>query len=72
MGWRTWHPSVGSTVTNYLPVISFVINHDATGSLKDTTMNLKNGQGFSVNIISEAFVENANATAVDAPPDFDE
>ncbi|KAG1842121.1 hypothetical protein C8R48DRAFT_738083 [Suillus tomentosus] len=41
-------------------------------SLKDTTVNLKNGQGFAVNIISEAFVENANATAVDAPPDFDE
>jgi flavin reductase (DIM6/NTAB) family NADH-FMN oxidoreductase RutF len=38
----------------------------------DTTANLKNGQGFAVNIISEAFVENANLTAVDAPPEFDE
>ncbi|KAG1908711.1 uncharacterized protein F5891DRAFT_1180250 [Suillus fuscotomentosus] len=51
---------------------SLDINHNATGSLKDTTANLKNGQGFTVNIISEAFVENANATAVDAPPNFDE
>ncbi|KAG1785846.1 uncharacterized protein HD556DRAFT_1419148 [Suillus plorans] len=59
-------------VTNYPPVISFTINHNATGSLKDTTANLKNGQGFTVNIISEAFVENANSTAVDAPPEFDE
>ncbi|KAG1786297.1 uncharacterized protein HD556DRAFT_1309859 [Suillus plorans] len=57
-----------NTVTNYPPVISFAINHNATGSLKDTTANLKNGQGFAVNIISEAFVENANSTAVDAPP----
>ncbi|KAG1799538.1 hypothetical protein EV424DRAFT_452839 [Suillus variegatus] len=43
-----------NTVTNYPPVISFAINHDATGSLKDTTANLKKGQGFAVNIISEA------------------
>ncbi|KAG2062839.1 hypothetical protein BDR04DRAFT_1039669, partial [Suillus decipiens] len=34
--------------------------------------NLKNGQGFTVNIISEAFVENANATAIDAPHDFND
>ncbi|KAG1822277.1 hypothetical protein EV424DRAFT_1487683, partial [Suillus variegatus] len=25
-----------------------------------------------MNIISEAFVENANATAIDTPPEFDE
>ncbi|KAG2090213.1 uncharacterized protein F5147DRAFT_28591 [Suillus discolor] len=61
-----------NTVTNYPPVISFAINHNATGSLKDTTANLKNGQGFAVNIISEAFVENANASGVDASPEFDE
>ncbi|KAG2091226.1 uncharacterized protein F5147DRAFT_643259 [Suillus discolor] len=61
-----------NTVMNYPPVISFAINHNATGSLKDTTANLKNGQGFAVNIISKAFIENANSTAVDAPPKFDE
>ncbi|KAG1790136.1 uncharacterized protein HD556DRAFT_1191554, partial [Suillus plorans] len=42
------------------------------GRLKDTATNLKSGQGFAMNIISEAFVENANATAVDTPPEFDE
>ncbi|KAG1803201.1 hypothetical protein EV424DRAFT_1351562 [Suillus variegatus] len=61
-----------NTVTNYPPVISFAVNHSAPGRLKDTATNLKNGQGFTVNIISEAFVENANATAIDAPRDFDE
>ncbi|KAG1799925.1 uncharacterized protein HD556DRAFT_1214786, partial [Suillus plorans] len=40
--------------------------------LKDTATNLKNNQGFAMNIISEAFIENVNATAVDAPPEFDE
>ncbi|KAG1886334.1 uncharacterized protein F5891DRAFT_920712, partial [Suillus fuscotomentosus] len=40
--------------------------------LKDTATNLKNGQELTMNIISEAFVENVHATAVDAPPEFDE
>ncbi|KAG1788541.1 uncharacterized protein HD556DRAFT_1402793 [Suillus plorans] len=61
-----------NTVTDYPPVISFGINRNAAGHLKDTTRNLKNGQGFAVNIISEAFIENANAAAVDAPPEVDE
>ncbi|KAG2153446.1 uncharacterized protein EDB93DRAFT_1271008 [Suillus bovinus] len=61
-----------NTVTNYPPVISFSVNRKSPGHLKDTTTNLKNGQGFAVNIISEAFVENANATAIDAPLGFDE
>ncbi|KAG2142315.1 uncharacterized protein EDB93DRAFT_1338483 [Suillus bovinus] len=61
-----------NTVTNYPPVISFAINHKSPGHLKDTTTNLRNGKGFAVNIISEAFVENANATAIDAPLGFDE
>ncbi|KAG1786310.1 uncharacterized protein HD556DRAFT_1240541 [Suillus plorans] len=62
-----------NTVTNYPPVISFAINNNpAAGRLKDTVTNVKNGQGFTVNIISEAFVENANATAINAPPGFDE
>ncbi|KAG1740313.1 hypothetical protein EDB19DRAFT_1708975 [Suillus lakei] len=61
-----------STVTNYPPIISFACNDSAPGRLKDTTTNLKNSQGFTVNIISEPFVENANATAIDAPLGFDE
>ncbi|KAG1888659.1 hypothetical protein F4604DRAFT_1899651 [Suillus subluteus] len=36
---------------------------------KTKIANLKNSQGFTVNIISELFVENANATAIDG---FDE
>lgn len=61
-----------NTVTNNPPIISFACNHSAPGRLKDTAANLKNSQGFTVNIISEPFVENANATAIDAPPGFDE
>lgn len=61
-----------NTVTNYPPIISFACNHSGPGRVKDTIANLKNSQGFTVNIISEPFVENANATAIDAPPDFDE
>ncbi|KAG1844409.1 hypothetical protein C8R48DRAFT_765353 [Suillus tomentosus] len=48
------------------------VNHNAAGRLKDTATNLKSGQGFAMNIISEAFIENANVTAVDTPPEFDE
>ncbi|KAG2097771.1 uncharacterized protein F5147DRAFT_530052, partial [Suillus discolor] len=47
-------------------------NHNAAGRLKDMATNLKSSQGFAMNIISEAFIENANATAVDTPPEFDE
>ncbi|KAG2064656.1 hypothetical protein BDR04DRAFT_1109765 [Suillus decipiens] len=61
-----------NTVTNYPPVISFACNHSAPGVLKDTIANIKTNQGFTVNIISEAFVDNANATAIDAPRGFDE
>ncbi|KAG2039334.1 hypothetical protein BDR03DRAFT_980849 [Suillus americanus] len=70
----TWLASTSwfNTVTNYPPVISFTIDHNVTGSLKNMTANPKNGQGFAVNIISEAFFKNANSTAVDAPPEFDE
>ncbi|KAG1905661.1 uncharacterized protein F5891DRAFT_621249 [Suillus fuscotomentosus] len=48
------------------------VNHNTVGHLKDTATNLKSGQGFAMNIISEAFIENANETAVDTPPEFDE
>jgi hypothetical protein len=37
-----------------------------------TRANLRNSQGFTVNSISEPFVENATATAIDAPSGFDE
>ncbi|KAG1861652.1 hypothetical protein F4604DRAFT_1587876, partial [Suillus subluteus] len=61
-----------SHVTNYPHIISFACNHSAPGRLKDTIATLKNSQGFTVSIsISELFVENANATAINAPPGFD-
>jgi len=59
-------------VTSYPPIISFACNDSGPGKLKDTAANVMNSQGFTVNIISEPFVENANATAIDAPPGFDE
>ncbi|KAG2056241.1 hypothetical protein BDR06DRAFT_953220 [Suillus hirtellus] len=48
------------------------VNHNAVGRLKDTATNLKSGQGFAMNIISEVFVENANVTAIDTPLEFEE
>ncbi|KAG1799404.1 uncharacterized protein HD556DRAFT_1305617 [Suillus plorans] len=53
----TWLASTSwfNTVTNYPPAISFAINHNATGTLKDMTANLKNSQGFAMNIIKSAF-----------------
>ncbi|KAG2108551.1 hypothetical protein BD769DRAFT_1675249 [Suillus cothurnatus] len=59
-------------VKTYPPVISFGCNNSASGGLKDTAANLKINKGFTVNMVSEAFFENANATAIDAPRDFDE
>jgi len=57
---------------NYPPIISFACNYNAPGRIKDTIANLKNNQGFTVNIISESFVENANATDIDVSPGFNE
>ncbi|KAG0695829.1 hypothetical protein DFH29DRAFT_837475 [Suillus ampliporus] len=59
-------------VTTYPPIISFGCNRNGLGGLKDTTTNVMNSQGFTVNIISEPFVENANATSIEYPPEFDE
>ncbi|KAG1803200.1 hypothetical protein EV424DRAFT_1434088, partial [Suillus variegatus] len=49
---REWRREPGTVqVTNYPPIISFTINHNpAAGRLKDTVTNVKNGQGFTVNI----------------------
>ncbi|KAI6003481.1 hypothetical protein F5J12DRAFT_155297 [Pisolithus orientalis] len=59
-----------NTVTRNPPIVSFSCRN--APRVKDTATNAKNGLGFTVNIISEPFVENANVTAIDAPPDFDE
>ncbi|KAI6044096.1 hypothetical protein EDC04DRAFT_3106552 [Pisolithus marmoratus] len=57
-------------VTHNPPLVSFCCRNEPR--VKDTPTNVKNGLGFTVNIISEPFVENANATSIEAPPEFDE
>ncbi|KAI0319089.1 hypothetical protein OF83DRAFT_1170494 [Amylostereum chailletii] len=39
---------------------------------KDTPRNIRETKEFTVNIISEAFIEGANGTSIDAPPEFNE
>ncbi|KAI9460406.1 hypothetical protein HD554DRAFT_2197018 [Boletus coccyginus] len=58
-------------VTSSPPIVSFSCSN-GPARIKDTTNNVKNSQGFTVNIISEPFVENANVTSVDSPPGFNE
>ncbi|KAI0800409.1 hypothetical protein C8Q74DRAFT_1344837 [Fomes fomentarius] len=54
-------------VTHNPPLISVSISARPKGGPKDSTHNIKATKGFTVNIISEAFVENANITSIDAP-----
>ncbi|KAF4616569.1 hypothetical protein D9613_008730 [Agrocybe pediades] len=58
-------------VTFNPPVVSF---SSAQGSqaAKDTVRNIRSGTGFTVNIISEPWVEQANACSTSAPPDVSE
>ncbi|KAH8119653.1 hypothetical protein DFH11DRAFT_1501780 [Phellopilus nigrolimitatus] len=49
--------------------VSFVIQPDGP---KDTPANIISTKEFVVNIISEPFLDAANSTSVDAPPDVDE
>ncbi|CDO72682.1 hypothetical protein BN946_scf184985.g102 [Trametes cinnabarina] len=59
-------------VTHNPPLISVSCAANAEGGLKDTAGNIKATKGFTVNIISEPFVENANYTSLDAPADVSE
>ncbi|EIN14335.1 hypothetical protein PUNSTDRAFT_110446 [Punctularia strigosozonata HHB-11173 SS5] len=54
-------------VTHYPPVISVSIAKAGPGKAKDTARNIAATKGFTVNIISEPFVENANVSSVEAP-----
>lgn len=45
---------------------------DVEGGLKDTAANIKATKGFTINIISEPFVENANISCMDTPHDVSE
>jgi len=60
-------------ITNWPPVVAVSCLNAAPGGLKDTTNNVKNSKGgFVISIISEPFVELANATSIDAPPEVSE
>ncbi|RXK42549.1 hypothetical protein M231_00103 [Tremella mesenterica] len=52
-------------------VISVAMNPGGKG-LKDTAVNIKETGEFTLNIISEPFLEAANYTSIDAPRDIDE
>ncbi|EPS95779.1 hypothetical protein FOMPIDRAFT_1131754 [Fomitopsis schrenkii] len=61
-------------VTGNPPVVSIGImnNPKAPSGLKDTAANILATKGFTVNLISEPFIHNANACSVDAPADVSE
>lgn len=60
-------------ICNWPPVVAFSCLNAAPGRPKDTTNNVKNSTGgFVVSIISEPFLEHANATSIDAPPEVSE
>ncbi|KAI0348773.1 hypothetical protein OH77DRAFT_1594592 [Trametes cingulata] len=59
-------------VTHNPPIISMSCSASAQGGPKDTASNSKATKGFTVNIINEPFVENANVTSLDAPAGISE
>ncbi|KAF9446442.1 hypothetical protein P691DRAFT_673607 [Macrolepiota fuliginosa MF-IS2] len=58
-------------VSHNPPTISISCTNHATRT-KDTIRNIKATKGFTVNIISDPFVHNANACSIDAPPEISE
>ncbi|TBU39424.1 hypothetical protein BD309DRAFT_969731 [Dichomitus squalens] len=58
-------------VTHSPPLISVSISQPTSG-LKDTAHNIKTTKQFTVNIISEPFIENANITSLDSPANVSE
>ncbi|EPT00533.1 hypothetical protein FOMPIDRAFT_1036692 [Fomitopsis schrenkii] len=59
-------------VSHHPPVVSISCSNNGPRGLKDTPANIKATKGFTVNIISEPFIEGANSTAIDAPEDVSE
>ena len=59
-------------VTQSPPLVSISIAQLPDGGLKDTADNIKKTKQFTVNIISEAFIENANITSLDSPHEVSE
>ncbi|KAF8906802.1 hypothetical protein CPB84DRAFT_1813712 [Gymnopilus junonius] len=54
------------SVTHSPPLISFACSHNS-GAAKDTVRNVHAGTGFTVNIISEPWVEHSNIASTNAP-----
>ncbi|KAF8167425.1 hypothetical protein B0H34DRAFT_16438 [Crassisporium funariophilum] len=63
----SWFNQVSSSP----PVISIACSHTSKGA-KDTVRNIRATKGFTVNIISEPWVEQANICSIDAPPEVSE
>ena len=59
-------------VTHSPPLISVSISSQPDGGLKDTAHNIKATKQFTVNIISEPFIENANITSLNSPANVSE
>lgn len=53
------------------PVISFSCIHTSSGD-KDTVRNIRATQGFTVNIISEPWIHQANVCSIDSSPNVSE
>ncbi|KIJ39486.1 hypothetical protein M422DRAFT_175244 [Sphaerobolus stellatus SS14] len=60
-----------SMVSHHPPLVSISFLHPRHKE-KDTSENIRATKAFTVNIISEPFVANANFTSIDAPADVDE
>jgi flavin reductase (DIM6/NTAB) family NADH-FMN oxidoreductase RutF len=60
-----------SMVCHNPPLVSVSFSHSPTRQ-KDTSVNIRETKQFTVNIISEPFVEGANWTSTDAPVTADE
>jgi flavin reductase (DIM6/NTAB) family NADH-FMN oxidoreductase RutF len=54
------------------PVVCFCPLRKANGHRKDTLNNVERTGDFVVNIVSEEFIEQMNATSAELPPDVDE
>ena len=55
------------------PVISFsCIRSSTSAGDKDTARNIRATKGFTVNIISEPWIQQANMCCIDSPPDVSE
>ena len=54
------------------PIIGFSPMINREGRMRDSRLNAEAYEEFVVNVVSEEFVEQMNATAVDVPPEVDE